>query len=255
MYAPERRRLVLDALRRDGRVTVARLADDLDVSAETVRRDLATLEAEGHLERTHGGAVPVTPGGRIERRLSTRDAENTEAKTICADLALSLLPGPGGSILLDAGSTTAHLARALPTGHRLTVVTNSAPVAADLVTRDEHDIHLLGGRVRGLTGACVGHVALTALARLRCDVAFLGTNGVHPERGLTTPDPEEAAVKRAMCQAARRVVVLADSAKFGHEHLVGFAALEDVDVLVTDSSPGGVLAGALADAGTEVLQP
>ena len=255
MYASERRRLVLEALSRDGRVTVTGLADELAVSAETVRRDLATLEADGRLERTHGGAVPLTPGGRIERRLSARDAENTEAKRICADLALSLLPNPGGSILLDAGSTTAHLARALPTGHRLTVITNSAPVAADLATRDEHDIHLPGGHVRGLTGACVGHAALAALDRLRCDVAFLGTNGVHPERGLTTPDPEEAAVKRAMCRAARRVVALADSSKFGHEHLVRFAELEDVDVLVTDREPGGVLARALAAAGTEVLHP
>lgn len=255
MYLQERQRHITDALAERGRVAVIDLAEGLGVSTETIRRDLATLEAEGLLERTHGGAVRVTPGGRVERTLDSRSAERTEAKQAIAELALTLLPPRGGSILVDAGSTTARLASVLPPQHGLTVVTDSAPVAAALAAAGTDDLHLVGGHVRGLTGACVGHRALEALRTVRCDVAFLGTNGLDPERGLTTPDPEEAAVKRAMRTAGRRVVVLCDSSKFGHDHLVSFADLGDVDVVVTDSAPPADLAAALSDAGTEVLHP
>lgn len=255
MYASERRRLIGDDVAEHGRVTVTELAERLDVSTETIRRDLAWLETAGRVERTHGGAVPLTPSGRSERALATRTAENTAAKQAIADLALGLLPPAGGSLLVDAGSTTARVAADLPHGHGLLVVTGSAPIAAQLAAAGTGDVHLLGGQVRGLTGACVGHLALAALERVRCDVVFLGTNGLAAERGLTTPDPEEAAVKRAMRAAGRRVVALCDSSKFGHDHLVSFAALSDVDVLVTDRRPGAELAAALENSGIEVLHP
>ena len=101
----------------------------------------------------------------------------------------------------------------------------------------------------------MGPSVLRALESIRVDVAFVGTNGLHPERGLTTQDPDEAAVKNAMCRAARRVVVLADSSKFGHEFLVSFAPLDGVDVLVTDAPPPGPLASALDTHGIEVVLP
>lgn len=255
MYGRERRRHITDVLAASGRVSVTDLASGLDVSAETIRRDLSTLEAEGRLERTHGGAVPVLPGGRTERTLDARRGENVAAKQAIGRAALGLLPDAGGSILLDAGTTTARLAEALPPDHDLTVVTNSVPLADSLHRAGTDRLHLLGGQVRGLTGACVGVPVIRALDAIRVDVAFLGTNGLHGERGLTTQDPDEAAVKTAMCGAARRVVVLADSAKIGHEFLVGFAPLEAVDVLVTDAAPPGPLADALHEREIEVLLP
>ena len=259
MYASERRRRVMEQLAASGRVTVADLATHLDVSAETIRRDLSQLEAEGHLERTHGGAVPAVPGGRVERTLATRRAENVAAKSAIGRAALRLLPAPGGTVLVDAGSTTACLAEALAepsaAGHGLTLMTNSVPVADTLHRAGTTGLHLLGGAVRGLTGACVGAPALRALDAIRVDVVFLGANGLNAERGLTTQDPDEAAVKSAMCDAARRVVLLADCAKFGHEYLVSFATLDRIDVLVTDAPPTGPLAAALDDHGIEVLLP
>ena len=259
MYGSERRRRIMEHLAASGRVTVADLAQHLDVSAETVRRDLSQLETEGHLERTHGGAVPAVPGGRVERTLAARRAENVSAKTAIGRAALGLLPAPGGAVLLDAGSTTACLAEALaespPDGRGLTLLTNSVPIADILHGAGLTGLHLLGGAVRGLTGACVGAPVLRALDAMRVDVAFLGANGLHAERGLTTQDPDEAAVKAAMCACARRVVVLADSSKFGHDFLVSFAALDRIDVLVTDTAPTGPLAAALDERGIEVLLP
>lgn len=255
MYGSERRRHIMECLTASGRVTVTALASDLDVSPETIRRDLSQLEADGRLERTHGGAVPTIPGGRVERTLAARRAENVAAKTAIGRAALQLLPGSGGSALIDAGSTTAALAEALPEGHGVSLITNSVPIADALHRSGTRDLHVLGGTVRGMTGACVGAGVLGALDAIRVDIALLGANGVHAERGLTTQDPDEAAVKAAMCRSARRVAVLADSSKFGHEFLVAFAGLDRVDVLATDAPPTGPLATALADRGIEVLLP
>ena len=255
MYGSERRRRITETLAASGRVTVAELAADLDVSAETIRRDLSVLESEGHLERTHGGAVCAVPGGRVERTLAARRSENVEAKTAIGRAALRLLPAACGTVLVDAGSTTAALAEALPADHGLTVITNSVPVADGLHRAATDDLHVLGGTVRGLTGGCGGASVLRALEAIRVDVAFVGANGLHPDRGLTTQDPDEAAVKNAMCGAARRVAVLADSSKFGHEFLVSFARLDQIDVLVTDSPPPGPLAAALDTHGIEVVLP
>ena len=259
MYGSERRRHITESRAAPGRVTVAERASGLDVSAETIRRDLSVLESDGALERTHGGAVPATPGGRVERTLAARRAENVSAKAAIGRAALQLLPAAGGTVLLDAGSTTAFLVEALAEGPLpncgLTLITNSVPLADALHRGGAESLHMLGGTARGLTGACVGAPTLRTLEAIRVDVAFIGTNGLHDERGLTTQDPEEAAVKSAMCRAARRVVLLADSSKFGHDYLVSFAGLDRIDVLITDERPTGTLAAALDAHGIEVLLP
>jgi DeoR family fructose operon transcriptional repressor len=115
------------------------------------------------------------------------------------------------------------------------VVTNSVPIAARLAGWGSMSLQMLGGRVRGLTQACVGPPALEALAALRVDIAFVGTNGITVRHGVSTPDPDEAAVKRAMVESANFVVVVADSSKVGREEFVSFAAIDSLDVLVTDS--------------------
>lgn len=259
MYGSERRRRITESLAAHGRVTVADLAADLDVSAETIRRDLSALEQDGALERTHGGAVPATPGGRVERTLATRRAENVDAKAAISRAALQLLPAAGGTVLIDAGSTTAFLVDALAEGPLadcgLTLITNSVPLADALHRGGATSLHMLGGTARGLTGACVGAHTLRVLEAVRVDVVFLGTNGLHDERGLTTQDPEEAAVKSAMCRAARKVVLLADSSKFARDFLVTFAGLDRIDVLVTDVAPTGALGAAITAHGIEVLLP
>jgi DeoR family fructose operon transcriptional repressor len=170
-----------------------------------------------------------------------------------AKAALAELPDEG-VILLDAGSTTTRLADVLPTDRDLTVVVNSPPLATRLATHTNMSVIILGGRVRGRTLAAVDDWGWQPLRQMCIDVAFMATNGYSFERGLTTPDPAEAAVKRAMMAAARRVVLLADHTKFGNDYFACFGALADVDVVVTDSGLDESLVGEIAGAGPRVLR-
>ncbi|MFB6517389.1 DeoR/GlpR family DNA-binding transcription regulator [Streptomyces sp. NPDC056401] len=251
MYAPERQQEILRLAREAGRVDVLSLADQFQVTAETVRRDLKALDRAGLVRRVHGGAIPA---GRLdfEPDLTEREATAADEKDRIAAAALAELPD-GGSIVLDAGSTVARLAAAIPVDTALTVVTHALPVAARLADHTGIDLHLVGGRVRHRTRAAVDAWALRAYAEIRADVLFLATNGFTPEGGLTTPDLAEAAVKRAAMAAARRVVLLADSAKAGQEHFACFGTFAGVDLLITDQGLSPALKAAIEAAGTEVV--
>jgi DeoR family fructose operon transcriptional repressor len=154
---------------------------------------------------------------------------------------------------LDAGTTTARIANQLPTDREFVVVTNSVPVAARLASVPTVTLQLLGGRVRRLTQAAVGEQALRVLDKLRVDVAFIGTNGISARHGLSTPDSEEAAVKRAMVACANYVVVAADSTKVGREDFVSFAPISSVDTLITDAEITDADRRLLTDEGVEVI--
>jgi DeoR family fructose operon transcriptional repressor len=146
------------------------------------------------------------------------------------------LPGADSTLIIDAGTTTILLAELLPRDHQLTVLTHAVPVAARLADLPHVELHLLPGRVRRNTHAAVGDETIAALSRVRADVAFVGTNGISLEHGLSTPDHAEAATKRAIVSSAQRVIVLADSSKVGEERTVRFADLSEVDVLITDDA-------------------
>jgi DeoR family transcriptional regulator, fructose operon transcriptional repressor len=251
MYAEERQRLIVERARAGGRVEVAALAEELGVTTETVRRDLTTLERHALLRRVHGGAIPIERLG-FEPALAARDSVLTVEKERIARLALAELPDEG-TILLDAGTTTARLAALLPTDRELVVLTNALPIAMSLSVRPNVTVLMLGGRVRGRTQAAVDAWALQALADSYVDVGFIGANGISPERGLTTPDTTESAVKRAMIRAARRSVVLADHTKVGQDHLSRFAALDEIDTLITDSGLDAQVADELRALGPRVL--
>ncbi|WP_417564071.1 DeoR/GlpR family DNA-binding transcription regulator [Microbacterium sp.] len=258
MYATERQELIEQLLGDDGRVSVQELSDRFGVTTETVRRDLDALERAGALRRVHGGAVAHTGHSTAEPTITERSHRRTQAKSAIARRALEALgDGFRGSVFLDAGTTTAAVADLLParlaaTDGTAEVVTHSLSLAPGLASADRVALTVVGGRVRGVTAAAVGAGTVRAIGSLRPDIVFVGTNGISATFGLSTPDPEEAAVKEALVRAARRVVVVADSGKFGAESLVRFADLDDIDVLVTDAAPTGTLAAALADAGTEV---
>jgi DeoR family fructose operon transcriptional repressor len=251
MYQEERQAVILDRARSQGRVDVAELAADFDVTPETVRRDLSALERHGFLRRVHGGAIPVERLG-FEPELQTRDATMAAEKDRIARAAVAELPAEG-AILLDAGSTTARLADLLPLDRELTVVTNALPIGMALSARPNLTVLTVGGRIRGRTLAMVDQWALRVLSETYVDVAFLGTNGVSVQRGLTTPDVAEAATKRAMMRAARRVVVLADHTKVGNDCFARFGELEDVDTLICDDGLDIELAGDLQAAGPRVV--
>lgn len=252
MYPEERHARIIELARSQGRVEVARLADELEVTPETVRRDLTALERQGLLRRVHGGAIPIERLG-FEPGVGTRAGVLTTEKERIAKAALALLPDEG-SILLDAGTTTARLAAVLPEDRELTVVTNGLDIAVTLAQRPNLTVLALGGRVRGRTLAAVDVWALQALEDTFVDVAFLGTNGISAERGLTTPDPTEAAVKRAMIGAARRSVVLGDHTKVGADHLIRFGDLDQIDTFVTNSELDLELAGELEATGLMVVR-
>ncbi len=251
MYATERHQQILETARSRGRVEVAGLARELAVTPETVRRDLTALERRGVLRRVHGGAIPVERLG-IEPGVADREGHAAGEKERIARAALDELPD-GGSVILDAGTTTVRLAELLPTDRELTVVTHSIPVASILVSRPNLTLHLLGGVVRGRTLAAVGAWTKAQVSEIYADVAFMGTNSISVERGLTTPDLAEAAVKRALMSAARRVVVLADHTKFGRDDFALVAPLSDVDTVITDVGLDVELAGDIEAAGPQVV--
>lgn len=256
MYATERQEQIELLLAAQGRVSVVELAERFDVTTETIRRDLDHLESVGALRRVHGGAVGSERASTREPSLAERLEHHGAAKAAIGRRATDALGADfRGSLFLDAGTTTAAVASALTpqiAGGRVEVVTHSLTLGHTLASVPGASLSFIGGRVRGLTAAAVGADTVRAIATLRPDVAFIGTNGVSAGFGLSTPDPDEAAVKRAIVAAARRVVVVADSDKLGAELLVGFASLSDIDVLVTDAAPDAELAAALADAEVEV---
>ncbi|MFF1378602.1 DeoR/GlpR family DNA-binding transcription regulator [Streptomyces sp. NPDC058308] len=252
MYAPERQQEILRLARDGGRVDVLSLAEEFQVTAETIRRDLKALDRAGLVRRVHGGAIPA---GRLdfEPDLAEREGTAADQKDRIARAALAELPAEG-SVILDAGSTVARLAAALPLESTLTVVTHGLPTAARLADHPGIQLHLIGGRVRQRTSAAVDAWALRAYGEIRADVLFLAANGFSATGGLTTPDLAEAAVKRAAVAAARRVVLLADSAKHGQEHFARFGGLADVDLLITDTGLDPDDAAAIEAAGTEVVR-
>lgn len=252
MYAPERQQEILRLARDSGRVDVLSLAEELKVTAETIRRDLKALDRAGLVRRVHGGAIPA---GRLdfEPDLAERESTAADEKDRIARAAVAELPTEG-SVILDAGTTVARLASGLPLESGVTVVTHGLATAARLADHPGIQLHLVGGRVRNRTRAAVDSWALRAYGEIRADVLFLAANGFSVEHGLTTPDLAEAAVKRAAVAAARRVVLLADSSKHGQEHFARFGDLADVDLLITDGGlPQGAVA-AIERGGTEVVR-
>ena len=253
MYPEERQQAIAAQVLARGRASVAELALAYDVTTETVRRDLAVLDKAGVLRRVHGGAVPVRALHLVESSVDERQSTRSGHKQAIARAAAEFIPQSGATILFDAGTTTARLAACVPADRDLMAVTNSVPIAARLAGIESVSLQLLGGRVRGLTQAAVGDQAISALGSLRVDIAFIGANGISVRHGLSTPDPDEAAVKRAMVACANFVVVLADSSKIGQEEFVSFAGLDQVDVLVTDSEISAEDLTQLSDAGVEVV--
>jgi DeoR family fructose operon transcriptional repressor len=265
VFAEERQQLIVGLITASGRASVTDLAERFSITTETVRRDLAALEAAGSVRRVHGGAVSPDRFSTNEESILVRTDQHQTEKTRIAEAALALIPQDRtGSILIDAGSTTESLAELLAArtaaaaansgpAAELVVITHSLPVAARLSGEPGIALHLLGGKVRGITQAAVGQSTVEAARRIRPDIAFIGTNGIHAAFGLSTPDPEEAAVKAAFVQSARRIVVLADASKLDAETLVQFASLKDLDTLITDTKPSQELADALSDAGVEVV--
>jgi len=234
MLARQRQERILEQVRLAGGVRVGDLVDLLGVSDMTVRRDIGVLARRGLVARVHGGATALTGRSTEEPDFAVKSTLQTLEKAAIARAAAALVQ-PGDSVGISGGTTTHAVARELRSIPNLTVVTNSLPVAETLheTGRDDLTVILTGG-TRTPSDALVGPVTVTMLRSIHVDWLFLGVHGVDERAGLTSPNLVEAETNQALIASARRVVVTADSTKWGVVGLSSMARLEDVDVLVTD---------------------
>jgi DeoR/GlpR family transcriptional regulator of sugar metabolism len=232
MLTEERRQLILERLRRDGKVVAVELSSSLAVSPDTVRRDLRELAEAGLLRRVHGGALPPAVGARP---YSVRREQAPEAKAAIAR-ATATLVRKGQVILLDAGTTPLEVARHLPPDLDATVITNSPPVAVALANHPSVEVNVLGGTLAKDPQALVGAATIEALRSVRADVLVLGLCSLHPEVGITVMDIEESYVKRAMIANAAEVVAVSSADKLGSAASYVIAPLDELTYLVTERS-------------------
>lgn len=238
MLARQRQAVILEEARRTGAVRVSDLVERLGVSDMTVRRDLDVLANRGLVEKVYGGATSVVGKSTDEPGFEAKSVRQRAQKEAIASVAAGLVR-PGTAIGLSAGTTTWTLARALDSVTGLTIVTNSIQVADVLRGSNQPDrTVVLTGGVRTPSDALVGPVAVHSLRTLHLDLVFLGVHGIADGAGFTTPNLTESETDRALVEAGRSLVVLADHTKWATLGISTIAALEEADVVVTDDGLG-----------------
>jgi DeoR family transcriptional regulator, aga operon transcriptional repressor len=228
---------ILQELLREGKVSVERLAKRLKVSPSTIRRELAELEHEGLLRRTHGGAVRVEPMlYEPFRHVSSFGAQEQlhTAEKRRIGLAAAEIVQDGDIIAIGAGTTTTQVARSIRHRKGITVLTNAINIAMELSHRADLKVIVTGGTLSGEWFALTGPVAIAAVGEMFVDKVFIGVDGIHPEHGLTTNYPEQAAVHRAMMRQARQRIVVADHTKIGDIGTALIGPASDIDLIITD---------------------
>lgn len=223
----------LQLLGDQGSLSLAELTESLGVSAATVRRDLAEMEDQGLLVRTHGGARAPA---RAEVPVQLRDSQFREAKQRIARRAVALLPEGPYSVALSGGTTATEVAKALATRQEMAIVTNALTTVMEIASRPNLKVILTGGVVRPSSFEAVGALAENTFNAINVGTAILGTDGISAQGGATTHDEVEARTNHAMVAHAQRVMVVADGSKVGRITLARMAALDEIDVLVTDAS-------------------
>ncbi|HEY6766014.1 MAG TPA: transcriptional repressor AgaR [Candidatus Sulfotelmatobacter sp.] len=232
MLNEERRRDILELLKRDGRVMVVDLAKHFRTSQVTIRKDLDALQAQGRIYRSHGGALPARESALDDPTLREKEKQHRRQKLQIAAAAAAMVQ-EGQVVILDSGTTTTAIARALREFENLTIITNAVNIAAELAG-STLDVILTGGTLRKNSFSLVGPIAEETLGRLNGDILFLGVDGFDVQHGLTTPNLLEAKVNRAMMDVARVVVAVCDSSKFGRRSLSSIAPPARVHHLITD---------------------
>ncbi|MFX3623562.1 MAG: DeoR/GlpR family DNA-binding transcription regulator [Ectobacillus sp.] len=230
MLTPERHRIILDLVKEKGVVKLQELVDATGTSESTIRRDLVQLEEQNRIKRVHGGASSLQARGR-ELTMNEKSSKNIHEKKLIAQYASSLAE-EGNCIYLDAGSTTYEMIPYLQ-GKNVTVVTNGLMHIEALFQADIR-AYLLGGMMKNSTKALIGSAALEGLLHYRFDLCFLGINGIHLVHGYTTPDPEEALLKKTAMNLANKSYVLADSSKFAEVSFAKVESLEAATIITTN---------------------
>jgi DeoR/GlpR family transcriptional regulator of sugar metabolism len=234
--ARQRQTMILERVREEGAVRVADLVRALGVSDMTIRRDLEVLHERGLIEKVHGGATAIEGSSQFEPGFTVKSTLMQTEKSAIAAAAASLV-SPGTAIAISAGTTTFALARRLVDIAGLTVLTNSVPVADVLYNDGRPDqTVILSGGVRTPSDALVGPFAVEVIRSLHVDSVFMGTHGMDRRSGFTTPNILESETNRALIEAGRRLIVLADHTKWGVIGISSVARLDEADTIVTDSS-------------------
>ncbi|MFJ8043548.1 DeoR/GlpR family DNA-binding transcription regulator [Kitasatospora sp. NPDC096147] len=249
MLAAQRRAHLLALLARTGKVVAKDVAADLGISEDSVRRDLRDLAAEGLCQRVYGGALPVSPA---VAGYGARQTVAPDGKRKVAGVAAALIR-PGGSVILDGGTTALAVARALPPDLACTVITHSPTVAAALIDHQGAELYLLGGRVFKHSAVTCGAAAVEAAQNVSAELCLLGVTGVHPEAGLTTGDADEAAMKRALAARAADTYVLASAEKLGTASPYRVLPWGKITGLITDADPADPVITGIGALGVEVL--
>ena len=246
----DRMRSVLSALNDQNAVSLTSLAEDLGVSAATLRRDLADLDEQGLLVRTHGGARALESHSEIPVRL--RGTQFREAKQRIARRAVEMIPSGPYAVAIGGGTTTAEVARALGNRTELTIVTNSLTTALECAARPQLKVIITGGVVRSSSFEAVGSLSENTFKAINVGTAILGTDGITASGGATTHDDTEARTSGAMVASAQRVIVVADGSKVGRVTLAKMADLSQISDFITDSNADPVELKRIADAGVQV---
>lgn len=249
MLAAERRDYLLRILADEGKVVAKDIAARLGLSEDSVRRDLRDLAAEGLCQRVYGGALPASPA---VADYTARQTVAPESKHRVATAAARLLR-PESAVILDGGTTALALAKALPGDLRCTVITHSPTIAAALNEHPLAEVFLLGGKIFKHSAVACGAAAVEAAQQVSADLCLLGVTGVHPEAGLTTGDPDEAAMKRALAARAADTYILASSEKIGTASRYRVLPWEKISGLITDAPQTHPVITDLAEHGTNII--
>lgn len=255
----ERLNAVLELLANRGHLSVGQLAKELDVSAATIRRDLDHLANQQLLTRTRGGAVT---SGVADLPIRYKSARHATEKERIGELAAVELVEPGMVIGINGGTTTSEVARAIARrsdladrqdSERVTVVTNAVNIAQELTVRQHIKLVVVGGVARSQSYELVGALAHAAIAQLNFDLVILGVDGIAPGPGTTTHDEDEASINAALASRARRVAVVADGSKVGNAAFASICPLDEIDVLITDTTADPRAKTQITDSGIRVL--
>jgi DeoR/GlpR family transcriptional regulator of sugar metabolism len=249
MLAEQRHQYILLQVAKNGALSVGELVRELNVSRETIRRDLNALAERGLIITTHGGALS---SDRREPDLDVREAANAGAKRAIGVRAAQLVPD-GASLVIDSGSTTQAVARALTDRHRLTVYTNDWRIALLLGRRNDNRVTLLGGELSDQEDATFGLDTIQQLVQYHADFSFLGAGAITPDGYLTDYSRMAAEVRSRMIGAANMAVVVADHSKFGRVTPVRIDGFENVRYVVTELAPDSEVSEAIAARGPEML--
>ena len=231
MLTRQRKDYILEVLKEQGQVIAKSISRELQLSEDTIRRDLRELAAEGRLQRVHGGALPASPA-IVD--FAGRQQQAPDEKLAIGRAAAKLIH-PGQVVILDGGTSTLQVVAHLPLDLRATVVTHSPTIAVALVQHANIEVVLIGGRLFKHSVVTVGAAAVEAIARIRADLFFMGVTGIHPDAGLTTGDLEEAHIKRALSASAAETHVLLTAEKINAASPYLIAPLSDIDGIVVDA--------------------